>query len=171
MAKIKVSRYNVEDILRLILMMCVLLSILNGVSYQDVWADTKQEPPQETTKELAPMPAPADVYEQDSQAKPSEGQGGQNNSDEQSGIQDDGIADTDNQDEIVDQDSQQELTQKSSEGLRVTPQPDDGPVVITSRVTAGRIIPVNMAQFFFVMIIGMAGIKLVLVMATKVGLK
>ena len=160
-------------------MMCTLLSILNGVSYQDVWADTKQELPQETTKELAPMPAPADVSEQDSQAKPSEGQGGQNNSDEQSGIQDDGIADTDNQDEIVDQDSQQELTkeptqelaQEPSEGLRVTPQPDGGPVVITSRVTAGRIIPVNMAQFFFVMIIGMAGIKLVLVMATKVGLK
>ena len=112
MAKMKVSRGNIKKTLRLILIMCALLSILNGVSYQDVWADNQQE----STKELAPVSMPM-------------------------------------------------------ESIEVTPQPDGGPVVVAPRITAGRIIPVYMAQVFFVLIIGMAGIKLVLVMAEKVGLK
>ena len=143
MAKMKISRHNMKRALRLILMLCAFLSILNCVSYQDVWADTQQEP----TKELAPVPAPVDVNEQD------------------------------NKDETIKQDVQQESTKELDpvsmpmESIEVTSQPDGGPVVVAPRVTNGRIIPVYMAQVFFVLIIGMAGIKLVLVMAEKVGLR
>ena len=130
MTKMKVSRYNVEDILRLILTTCVLLCILNGVSCQDVWGDVQQVP-------IAVAQEPA-VADQDTQLE-----------------------------------SQQELAPvpTPAEAIKVSIESNDASMVITPRVTSGRVIPVNMAQVFFVLIIGMAGIKLVLVMAEKVGQK
>ena len=113
MVKMKVNIINAKKTLRLILILGAFLSILNGVSYQDVWADSQQE----STKELAQVPALA-------------------------------------------------------EAIRVNAQSMGGAsMVIMPKVTSGKVIPVNMARFFFVLIIGMAGIKLVLVMAEKVGLK
>ena len=110
MAKIKVNIGNIKKTLRLILMLCALLSILNGISYQDVWGDASQE----LTQELAPVPTPRVV---------------------------------------------------------VSPVANETSVADTLGEVAGRIIPVKMAQVFFVIIIGMASIKLVLVVAAKVGLE
>ena len=145
--------------------MCALLSILSGVSCQDVWADTLQDDQQEPTKELAPVLAPVDVAKQDNQDETSK-----------QDIQQD-TSGQDTQEETIKQGTQQESTKELAvvsmpmESIEVTPQPDGGPVVVAPRVTNGRIIPVYMAQVFFVLIIGMAGIKLVLVMAEKVGLR
>jgi len=115
--KMKVNIVNIKKTLRLILMMCALLSILNWMSYQDIRGNTQEELTREKlTKELAPLPTPV-------------------------------------------------------ESVMVSHESSGASMVIMPREIVGRIIPVNMAQLFFVLIIGMTGTKLVLVMAKRIGSK